>query len=425
VNGATSAKQSLATHADFRRLWAAQAVSAVGSRITRTALPIVAIQSLGASGAGVSLLSAMTTAPGVVVALFASGFIDRARKRPLLIAMDVARVALLMTLPLAALFGLLTMAQLVVVAALTGAASAVFVIAKSAYLPRLIKVEQLVDGNTRLQTTEAVAEVAGPSVAGFLIQAVTAPVAIVVDALSFLWSAWWLKRIEAREEAAPSASPEHPLADIAEGWRACRDHPIVFPLLLAQGVFGLFGGFFAAIYMLFTLRTLGLDAATVGVIIGVGGIGALWGAVAAAPMTRAFGYGRATIVCLATWVAASVLIPAAEYQSDLRIPFLIAQQLVGDGFLSAFFILSMSVRQSALNHDIQARAGATFQLVDGVSLPIGALVAGPLADVVGTGTVLWIAIAGALIPLAILTFSRLWTLRTLDDVRQGDVISGT
>jgi hypothetical protein len=93
--------------------------------------------------------------------------------------------------------------------------------------------------------------------------------------------------------------------------------------------------------------------------------------------------------------------------------------------LSAFFILSMSVRQSALNHDIQARAGATFQLVDGVSLPIGALVAGPLADVVGTGTVLWIAIAGALIPLAILTFSRLWTLRTLDDVRQGDVISGT
>jgi hypothetical protein len=186
VNGATSAKQSLATHADFRRLWAAQAVSAVGSRITRTALPIVAIQSLGASGAGVSLLSAMTTAPGVVVALFASGFIDRARKRPLLIAMDVARVALLMTLPLAALFGLLTMAQLVVVAALTGAASAVFVIAKSAYLPRLIKVEQLVDGNTRLQTTEAVAEVAGPSVAGFLIQAVTAPVAIVVDALSFL-----------------------------------------------------------------------------------------------------------------------------------------------------------------------------------------------------------------------------------------------
>jgi predicted MFS family arabinose efflux permease len=406
-------------------LWAAQAVSALGSRITRTALPIVAISSLNASAPAVAVLSAMTTAPGVLIALFASGFIDRSRKRPLLIAMDLARAALLLTLPVAAAFGILTMTQLIVVAALTGAATAAFVIAKSAYLPRLVRVEQLVDGNTRLQTTEAVAEVAGPSAAGFLIQAVTAPVAVVADALSFLWSAWWLRRIEASEAAAPSAAPEHPLTDIVEGWRACRGHPIVFPLLAAQGVFGLFAGFFSAIYMLFTLRTLGLDAATVGVIIGVGGIGALWGAFAASPLTRLFGYGRAIVVSLALWVAASVMIPAAEGQEALKVPFLVAQQLIGDGFLSAFFILSLSVRQSALHSDIQARAGATFQVVDGISLPIGALIAGPLADVVGTGMVLWIAIAGALIPLAILSLSRLWTLEKLEDARVGGVTSGT
>jgi predicted MFS family arabinose efflux permease len=425
VSGTISSDLSLWAHTDFRRLWAAQAVSAFGDRVTRTALPIVAISSLGASASAVSVLSAMTVAPGVVIALFAAGYIDRARKRPLLIAMDVVRAALLATLPAAAILGVLTMAQLVIVAAFTGAAGAAFVIAKSAYLPRLVAVEQLVEGNTKLQTTEAVAEVAGPSVAGFLIQAVSAPIAIVVDALSFLWSAWWLKRIEAAEAAAPSATPDHPLTDIAEGWRACRRHPIVFPLLAAQEVFGLFAGFFSAIYMLFTLRTLGLDAATVGVIIGVGGIGALWGAFAASPLTRLFGYGRAIVVSLALWVAASVMIPAAEGQDALRIPFLVAQQLIGDGFLSAFFILSLSVRQSALDSDIQARAGATFQIVDGISLPIGALIAGPLADVVGTGMVLWIAIAGALIPLAILSLSRLWTLEKLEDARVGGVTSGT
>jgi predicted MFS family arabinose efflux permease len=412
-------------HADFRRLWAAQAVSAVGSRITRTALPIVAISSLSASASSVSLLSAMSMAPGVVVALFASGFIDRSRKRPLLIAMDLARAALLLTLPAAALLGVLTLAQLIVVAGLTGAATAVFVIAKSAYLPRLVQVEQLVDGNTRLQTTEAIAEVAGPSLAGFLIQAVTAPIAVVADALSFLWSAWWLERIGAGEDAAPPIASTHALTDIAEGWRACREHPIVFPLLAAQGIFGLFGGFFAAIYMLFALRTLTLDQATVGVIIGVGGIGALWGAVAAGPLARSLGYGRAVVVCLALWVAATTLIPAAEGQDALRIPFLVAQQLIGDGFLSAFMILSVSVRQTALAHDVQARAGATFQVVEGLSLPIGALVAGPLADVVGAGAVLWIAVGGAAIPLAILSFSRLPALQTLEEVRGFDVTART
>ncbi len=409
--------QSLWAHADFRRLWAAQAVSAVGSRITRTAIPIIAISSLGASATMVSILSAMTMAPGVVIALFASGFIDRSRKRPLLIAMDVVRAGLLMTLPVAAVAGMLTMTHLIIVAALTGGATAVFLIAKSAYLPRLVQVDALVDGNTKLQTTEAVAEIAGPSVAGFLIQAVTAPVAIIVDAVGFLWSAWWLKQIEAGEEAAPPAPQEHPFTDIVEGWRACRANPVVFALLAAEGTIGLFAGFFAAIYMLFTLRTLGLDEATVGLIIGVGGFGALWGALVAGPLSRRLGYGRAIVICLALWVIANVLVPTAEGRGALTIPFLVGQQLIGDGFLSAFMILAISVRQTALDPDVQARASATFQVVGGLSLPVGALIAGPLADVVGTGSVLWIAIVGALIPLAILTLSPLWTLQKLEDMR--------
>lgn len=404
-------------HLDFRRLLIAHAVSAVGSRITRTALPIIAVNTLHASATATAFLSAMTILPGVVVALFAAGWIDRTRKRPLLIAMDLARAALLLTLPVAALFGVLTMAQLVIIATLTGAATAIFVIAKSAYLPRLVERDQLVDGNTKLQSTEAVAEIAGPSAAGVLIQAVTAPVAVIIDALSFVWSAWWLREIKAAEGVAETTAADEPLRDIAEGWRSCREHPIVFPLLLAQATFGLFSGFFAAIYMLFALRTLGLGEATVGFIIGVGGISALAGAFVAAPLARLFGYGRAVVLCLGCWILASVFIPAAEGQGALVVPFLILQQLIGDGFLAAFFILTVTIRQTVLPLDVQARAGATFQAVEGFALPVGALIAGPLAEIVGPGAVLWIAIVGSLVPLLILSVSRLWTMQQLEDWR--------
>ncbi len=409
---------SLWQHPDFRRLWAAQAVSAIGSRITRTALPIIAINSLAASATAVSVLSAMAMAPGVVIALFASGSIDRSRKRPLLIAMDLLRVVLLLTLPVAAWLGVLTMAHLIVIATLTGAATAVFLIAEAAYLPRLVETQDIVEGNTKLQVTDAIAEIAGPSAAGLLIRALTAPVAVIADAMSFLWSAWWLMQIRTAEDVAPPSTRSHPLADIVHGWRVCRDHRIVFPLLLAQGSFGLFSGFFAAIYMIFTLRTLGLDEATVGLIIGVGGIGALWGAAAANVLARVLGYGRAIVVCLGAWMIASVLIPAAEGQGALTIPFLVGQQLIGDGFLAAYMILTVSIRQTALDVDVQARAGATFQLIGGLALPTGALIAGLLAEIVGTGAVLWIAIAGSLIPLLILSMSDLWRLRKLEDSRR-------
>ena len=278
MNGTIGANETLWVHSDFRKLWAAQAVSAVGSRVTRTALPIIAITTLNASAVSVSILSAMAMAPGVVVAVFAAGQIDRSRKRPLLISMDLARAALMLTIPLAGLLDILTMAHLILVAALAGAATAIFNIADTAYLPRLVPAALLVDGNTRLQTSEAIAEIAGPSLAGVLIQAVTAPVAIVTDALSFVWSAAWLARIQAGEATAPPSEHHNVLRDAVVGWRSCSRHPIVFPLLLSQGIFGLFGGFFSAMYMVFTLRTLGLDAATIGLVIGVGGIGALWGA---------------------------------------------------------------------------------------------------------------------------------------------------
>ena len=415
MNG--SSDSSPWSNPDFRRLWVADTLSATGSRITRTALPIIAISLLDASAAGVAALSALSMAPGVLVALLAAGSVDRAPKRRLLVAMDLIRLALLLSIPLAAAYGLLTLEQLVVVGALTGAATALFAIAKSAYVPRLVPPAQIVEGNTQLQVVDAVAEIAGPSMAGFLIQALTAPVAIVLDALSFGWSAWWLARIRKVEETAPVVHYTHPFRDVAIGWAACRHHPVVFPLLLAQGLFGLLSGFFAAVYMIFVLRTLALDETTVGLVIGVGGIGALWGAFAAQHFGRILGHGPAIVFCLSAWMLASALIPAAETYPSLAVPFLVAQQLVGDGFLSAFMILAISVRQTALDVDVQARASATFLVFEGLSLPAGALIAGALAEIVSPGTVLWIAVAGAVIPIAVMSVSPLSRLKNVADSR--------
>ena len=395
------------------RLWTAQTVSAFGSRITRTALPIIAVKSLGASPLGVAILGAMGVAPGIGVALFASGRIDRTAKRRALIAMDLTRAALLLTLPAAAFFGTLAVWQLWLVAGLTGAATMTFRMADIAYLPRLVLPAQILEGNTKLQTTEAIAEIGGPSIAGILIQMITAPGAIIVDALSFGWSAWWLWRIEAKEEAVGEVAPTHPFADIAIGWRACASHPLIRLVLAAHVLWLVFGGFFMALYMIFLLRDLGQSEAIVGVIIGAGGIGALAGAAVAGFISRARGYGPALVMCVAAWIAATAFVPLAQGAGAMTLPLLFAQQLLGDGFLAAFMILQVSMQQALLPLDIQARVAAVFHIAEGVALPAGAFIAAPLAGVVGIADTLWIAVSCALIAAVSLGFSKLWAFREL------------
>jgi len=191
--------------ADFLRLWSAQAISALGSRITRTALPILAVLSIGAGADEVAVLSAVAVAPGVLVGLAIGGRVDRRAKRPLLIGADLVRAGLLLTLPLAAWLGRLGMGQLYLVAALCGAATTLFQIADNAYLPTLIGKDRLIEGNSKLESTEAVAEIIGPGLGGILVQAITAPLAIVFDSLSFVASGLLLGAIRREESSAPDA----------------------------------------------------------------------------------------------------------------------------------------------------------------------------------------------------------------------------
>lgn len=391
-------------HPDFLRLWGAQIASAFGSRITRTALPIIAILSLRASPVEVAVLSALGVAPGAFVGLFAGGRVDRSAKRPLLIGADLVRAGLILTIPAAAWLGALSMPQLYLVAAAVGAATSLFQIADNTYLPALVGPEVLLEGNAKLEATEAVAEAAGPGVAGVLIQVLTAPVAVLIDGVSYLWSALQLYGIRAREEPATVDAASKPTvwSDIATGFRAALAHPVVGPTLVAEGVMTFFGGFFLALYMLMALEALRLSPAALGVIIGVGGVGAFAGALIAAPLGRRLGAGPAMGVSLAVGQSSNLLIALAVGAGTLAVPLLVIHQLVGDAFLGAYLVHAISLRQRVLPPAVLGRANASFHAVTGLMLPAGALVAGPLASAIGMAPTLWIGACGGLLAVPIL-----------------------
>jgi predicted MFS family arabinose efflux permease len=399
-------------HPDFLRLWGAQAASAFGSRITRTALPILAIVTLRATPGELALLSALGVAPSVVVGLLVGGRVDRSAKRPLLIGADLVRAALVATIPLAAWLGVLSMPQLYGVAAAVGAASALFAIADNSFLPVLVAPERLVEGNARLEATESVAEAAGPGLAGIMVQALTAPVAIAIDALSYVWSAALLSRIRTRESpGSPGGAstlremPHGVLRDVRVGFRACLAHPVLGPTLIADALVYLFGGVFLALYMLLTLRTLGLSPAVVGLVIGVGGVGAFAGALLAPALGRRLGTGAAMVLALAVGQGAVLLIPLAVHVPALAVPLLTLQQLVGDAFLAAYAVHAVSLRQRVLPAELLGRASAAVHATTGGALALGALAAGPVAAALGVTGTAWIGACGGLLAVALLLAS--------------------
>ncbi len=394
---------------DFVRLWLAQLVSSLGSRVTRTALPIIAVLSVDSSPLALGLLGALTVAPGALVALAAGGAVDRSRKRPILVAADLIRALAVGSLPVAAFAGVLTMPHIYAVAAVVGAASALFYITNTAYIPALVGVAHVVQGNSVTEATEAVAEVAGPGLGGALIQVFTAPIAVILDALSYLFSAAMLGSIRKREVPAAAAEETQGLwRDIATGFRTSWRHPLVRPLMLVVTADAFFGGFFQALYMLFALAVLGLDPATIGVVVSMGGVGALIGAVGSASFVRRLGLGRALIAALALAGLGGLCIPAASGPTWSVLLLLFTHQLVGDGFHTVFAVQAVSLRQTVLPLAQLGRSNAAFQALNGAAVPLGALVAGLLGELIGARAALWIGMAGgALAPIFLLPLRRL------------------
>lgn len=412
-------ESSLWRHADFMRLWAAQAISAYGSRITRTALPIIAITMLDQPESIVGVLMAMQLAPGVVLALFAGGFIDRGNKRRILIGADLIRALAIVSLTLAWAIDALTIGHVIVAGAVVGGATAMFAITDNAYLPALIGKPQLAEGNAKIESTEAIAEITGPASAGALIAAIGAPLAVALDALTYLWSAAMLGRIQAREEPhvddapGPAMSAALHGSDLRVGARAVFGHPIVRPIVISHMVWSISGGFFMALYTPFCLRVLELDEWLFGVIIAMGGVGSLAGALLSRTFVRVFGLGRTLVTTSMLSLACALFIPLADGPLAVVVAFLVAHQLLSDGFSVAFVIQAVTLRQTVLRKDVLGRANAVIHVFTASLLPIAALAAGFIAELVGTREAVWIGVSiGLVAPFLLLP---LWRLRELPE----------
>ncbi len=407
---------SLWRHADFLKLWAAQAVSAFGARITREGLPMAAVLTLDATPAQLGILAALGLGPGVIVGLFAGGWIDRSRRRPLLIGADLVRMALLMTVPLAGWSGLLAMPQLYVVAALVGAAGVIFAIADHAYLPSLIGRDQLMEGNARLEATDSVAEIGGPALAGLLFQIVSASMAILGNAATYLFSAILLAFIRTPEPPLETSRKDrHPLEGLVFGVRAIWAQPLVRPLLALTVVQSLFGSFFASLYVLMAIRTLGLSTGLLGLIIAVGGIGALLGAVMAPVAVKRLGVGPAIIAMGAISAISSVLVPLSPASTASAVIFLMVAQLLGDSFAVAALIPAGALRQSVFPPAWLGRTAAVFHVARGGMSVAGALLGGLLGQVIGVRETLLVSAIGLTLAMLIPLFSPLRSLKTIPE----------
>ena len=406
-------------HANFRKLWAAQSLSAFGGRITRTAMPMIAILTLKAPDALIGLLSASGLIPVALVGIFGGGFVERSQKQRLMVALDLLRAVLLLLIPVVAWLGHLQIWLLFVCAAVAGAATALFQNADVSFLPRVVGREQLVEGNSKLQMTESIAEFAGPGVAGVLIQVLTAPFAILFNVLTYFWSAYWISRVKNVAEI-PELKGEKPAAhlatlieDVRVGWRAVMSAPALRAVFIASSILQISWGFFYALYQLFVLRVLHLSPAAVGLIISCGGVSGLIGAAITQPLVRRAGFGPAMAISFALAQGGNLMLLLAAVGGPLTIPLLVGHQLFGDGFLVAFTILVTSLRQTTVAENEIARANALFQAVGGAFLPIAAVSAGFIAGAIGTQNTVMIGVAIGFAGVLPLFAPRLLALRTI------------
>jgi MFS family permease len=377
------------------KLWAGQTISEFGSQITAIALPLVAILALSATPFQVGVLAALGTLPTLIIGLPAGVWVDRLRRRPILIATNIGRSLLLVSIPLAAWLGRLSLAHLYLVALLTGALTVFFSIADNAYLPALLRREQLVEGNSKLGVSSALAEISGSAVGGGLVQLLTAPLAILVDGVSYLVSAVLLALIR-RPEAAPEA-PEQPQTmrqDLLEGLRVVWRIPTLRALALSSGLFNFFGNFIGVLYALFVVRELGLSPALLGGFIAFGGVGALVGAALAGRVPRRWGIGAVLGGSLMASAVIGLLIPLAGYLPGTAIPFLIVNQLAADVLIAIYLINDVTLRQLAAQSRLLGRVNATMHfLVVGVG-PVGMFIGGALGQMIGLRPTLLIAVVG-------------------------------
>ncbi len=408
---ATPPHRSLLRHPGFRLLFYAQAVSQIGTRVSVVALPLVAVLVLQASPWQVGLLAAAQTVPFLLIGLPSGVWVDRMRKRGVLVAADLARATMLATVPAAAALDALSLAQLYGVALATGVATVFFEVAYHSYLPLLVGQDNLVEGNAKLEAVRAGVGIGGPGAAGWLVQLVTAPFAILADAASFVVSALFLVRIRQREPRPAFEGHRGLWREIGTGLAFVGRHPVLRMITTCTAIANLAGGCLLALTVLFLSRVVGLGPGVLGTLMAAGPIGALVGAVAAGRLSRLVGSAR--IIWIAPLVTSpfELLIPLTAHGWRLGL-FAVAAFMMSFGSV-VYSVTQVSYRQAVTPQRLLGRMNATIRFIVWGTLPLGALLGGALGELAGVRHTLWVVACMAITSAVPLLLSPLVRMREI------------
>lgn len=396
---------------DFVKLWAGESVSLIGTQVTQFALPLVAILALNATVFEVGVLNALRFVPVIVVAIFAGVWLDRRRRRPVLIACSLSNAVLIAVVPIASATGLLSIGLLYVVTALVGSLAVIFDVGALSYVPFLVERRHLAESNSKLQASFAVAGISGPSLAGLMIGLITAPITLSVDAVSYLFSALGLIAIR-----RPEPDPEVPAErisirrSIGEGFRAVYGGRLLRTLLTQSAALNVGFGAVSTVFTVYAVRVLGLSPAKLGIVIAGLAVGALFGALAATRVRMALGLGRSMAVSIVGVSASPLLLLIPRSAGPTAVIVLFGGWLGHGCGISIWNVNTITLRQALTPMRLLARMNATYRMLLFGALPVGALAGGLLGSAVGLRSALLVSVIALTSPLLWVFFSPVFRL---------------
>lgn len=393
-------------HPDFVRLWAGETISIFGSLIGGLAMKFTALIWLDAGAIDLAILTACEIVPAFAVGIFAGVWADRLARRPLMIAADILRALALGSVPLAAVFDVLTLSQLAAVLLATSTLNVIFNVAYEAYLPTLVERDDLVEGNAKLAASASVAEAGSFGISGWLVQLLSGPGAVLVDAVSFLFSAFFLARIRRPEPPpAPLHERDHVLGEAREGMRYVLRQPILRTFAAVSALAYLSHGLIGVAFLLYLHEEVGFSPGVLGLIFGVGGITSLGGAwLAGRP--EIFGpLGRSLVAATFLRAIGSLFMPLAGSVSPGGVALLVGNQLVTDPASTFYDIHATSLRQAIAEDHLRGRVSATFRVAGFGAMILGTGLAALVGEVWGARQVLFIAAGLAFAETVVLALS--------------------
>jgi MFS family permease len=405
----------LRTNPNFRRYFIGQSVSLLGDQITLIALPLTAVLALHASAGQMGALLTAALVPNLLFALHAGVWVDRrGQRRQMMVWSDIGRGLLTATIPVAYAFGHLTWTQLYAVAFLTGSLSVLFSVAYGGFFQVVVAREDYVAANSLVHGSRAFSFLAGNSIGGVMVQLLRGPYALAVDAVSFVWSALFIGRIDVAE---PPGTPRE-AGGLMSGARWIRRNPVIRAELLGVATLNLFNFMFFALFVLYATRDLGVRPASLGLVLGAASVGTVLGSFLTARISRRFGVGPTFLAGCFLFPAPLVLVPAAGGPHWLVLGFLFAAEFLSGIGLMLLDIMAGTISAATIPAPLRSRVSGAFMLVNNGVRPVGTTLGGILGSTIGVRPTLWIATLGALAGLAWMLPTPIPHLRDLPEVAE-------